>query len=93
MEWSEPVLRPIPVEQFWLYKYPHHDSTVSNLLLVVGWVLYYKYIDIYFIISQGLSSLVPAMFIIVTYLKTRDKNDLIQGMLGTQFETIYTPQL
>ena len=35
---------------------------------------------------QTMSTFLPALFILVTYLKTRDKNDLIQGMLGMQVE-------
>ena len=35
---------------------------------------------------QGLSTFLPALFILVTYLKTRDKNDLIQGILGMELE-------
>ena len=36
LEECEPFQGPLRIEQLWMYKYPHHGSTVATTILIVS---------------------------------------------------------
>ena len=86
LEQARPLQRSIKHEELWYYKNPFSPDTVSTPVVLVGNIKYKKLplpVLLWFIVfSKCVSVGLPSAFIIVHYLTTADRSDLLQAFLG-----------